>query len=73
VAYIRSFIAGVFGSIVAVFVWILVNVLIAFFPSVVFNAGSGGFGLVLMSGEVAVAAIVGFVMAFYWQFRRSGR
>jgi hypothetical protein len=74
VIYFKSVLTGILAAVVAVFVWIVVTVIIGFIPLVGgINEGSGGVGFVIMSNDVALAAIFGFVMGFFWRLRRLRR
>jgi hypothetical protein len=70
--YFKSLLAGLVAALVAIGVWILVNAML----SLSFarnNAGFGSVGFAINSGEVFLASLFGFLMGFFWRFRRFRR
>lgn len=74
--YIRSIGAGIVGSVVAVFLFLLIEVLsFALALGWPGGSGSGGIGAVSVGvwpGPILVA-VSGFVLGFWWEFRKRSR
>jgi hypothetical protein len=73
--YFKSVLVGLIGAVIAAVLWILVS-FTAFVPMVIErfteSSGSAGIGAVSIgSGEILLAALIGFVVAGLWAFRRS--
>jgi len=71
--YIKSFLFGIGGAIVASVLWILIAfVLPIFVPYLIGRIrGTGGAsGAHLTSDSVAIAAFLGFVVGFGWEWSR---
>ena len=68
--------AGLLGSVIGVFGWIVIQILpLAITLASLRRSGSGGIGAVsvgLWPGP-AIAAVVGFVLGFWWHRRRQSR
>jgi hypothetical protein len=74
--YIKSILIGVAGAVVAVVLWILVSFVLPLFGPMLFarftSSGSAGTSVVGISEQsVILAAVVGFLIAAAWAFRRS--
>ena len=71
--YAKSFLFGIGGAIVAALFWIVVSfVLPIFMPMLVarmLNRG-GASGASITTDSILLAALVGFVAAAWWAFRR---
>jgi len=71
--YAKSFLFGIGGAIVAALFWIVVSfVLPIFMPMLVarmLNRG-GASGPSISSDSILLAALVGFIAAAWWGFRR---
>jgi hypothetical protein len=75
---IKSLGAGLIGAITAVVAWVLVVMVLPAIVRYSFAryryAGSGGLGFVITSINVLIVmlvAVLGFVLAFWWTFRRG--
>jgi hypothetical protein len=73
--YVKSFLVGIGGAVVAAVLWIVVSfVLPIFMPMLVrrtLNRG-GASGASITSDSILLAALVGFVAAAWWGLRRFG-
>jgi predicted Na+-dependent transporter len=78
--YLKSILAGIAAAVAASVLWILavfiIPILIQFFMSR--DTGSGGIGSVSVavlvdSGSVLAAALVGFAIGFFWELRRLSK
>jgi type II secretory pathway component PulF len=77
--YLKSTLVGIVAAVAASVLWILLvfvlPILIPFLMSR--NTGSGGIGAVsvgvLDSGLVLAAALVGFAIGFFWEYRRLSK
>jgi hypothetical protein len=72
--YLKSALFGIVGAIAASVLWILaVFVLPILIPSLLSRLGggdgSGAAGSTITSNSILVAALIGFVAAFFWKFR----
>ena len=71
--YIKSFLFGIGGAIVASVLWIVVTFVIPIYVPYVIGRvrGVGGISSAyLSSGSVLAAALLGFVVAFAWEWSR---
>ena len=75
---IKSLGAGLLGAVTAVVVWVLAATVLPAIVRYSFTrdryAGSGAIGFVITSVNVLivmVVAILGFVLGFWWTFRRG--
>jgi hypothetical protein len=71
--YLKSIVAGIVAAVAVAVLWILaVFVFPILIPLIMSRvSGSGGIGIVSIgSDSILIAALVGFVSGFYWQFRR---
>ncbi len=71
--FFKSVIAGILAAPIAVVFWVFAGIAIQLLGLSLTDAGSGGFGFIVMSGEIVLAAIAGFALGFTWQFRRLKR
>ena len=71
--YLKSLIAGIVFAPIAVIIWVFAGIAFQRLWLSLTDAGSGGFGFIVMSGELMFAAIAGFALGFAWQFRRLKR
>jgi len=75
VIYVKSFVIGITGGIVAVLLWVLVSFIVPMFgPMLVgrlLNRG-GVAGASIGSGSIVLAALIGFITAACWALRRYG-
>ena len=67
--YLKSILVGLVASVVAVVVWVLIVVIL----SLSVNEGGGSLGFIIMSRDIYIAAIFGFMMGCYWRFRHLRR
>ena len=71
--YLTSALVGIAAAVAASVIWIVATLVLPmaapFLVSRTFGAGGGG-GTV-GSGSILIAAIIGFISGFYWQFRRA--
>jgi len=76
VVYIKSVLFGIGGAIVASVLWILIAfVLPIFVPYLIgrIRGASGVSGAYLTSDSVVIAAFLGFVVGFGWEWSRLRR
>ena len=74
--YIKSILVGIVAAVAVAVLWVLTifvgPVVIPFLISRITN--SGGIGAASIgSGSILAAGLIGFVIGFYWQFRRLSR
>jgi hypothetical protein len=73
--YVKSFLAGICGAVVAVVLWVLVSVVLPASNSLVITNGAGAGAIasdtVISEGSVLLAALTGFVIAAAWSLKRS--
>jgi hypothetical protein len=71
--YLKSFLFGIGGAVLASVVWITATlVLPIFLPYVIARfsgTGGGSFGSV-GSGSILIAALIGFIIAYAWAWHR---
>ena len=74
--YLQSILVGLITAVVASLLWIVavfvLPIVIPFLISRITNSGGVGFASV-GSGSILAAGLVGFVIGFYWQFRRLSK
>jgi hypothetical protein len=74
---LRSTLFGLTTAILAVVVWIVVKFVLPIWVPYLFsrfsNDGVGGATATISSGSILIAAILGFVLGFFWRFRRLSR
>jgi hypothetical protein len=72
--YLKSFLVGIGGAIVAALLWIVVAFLLPlYWPMLVdrYFLNRGGFGAAsISSGSVLLAALIGFIAAAWWGLHR---
>lgn len=72
-AYLKSFMFGLGGAVLASVLWLIVTLILPMFLPFLFaritGAGGGSFGSV-GSGSILLAALIGFVLAFGWTWHR---
>ena len=80
--YLKSFLVGIVGAIVAVVLWIVVSLVLPLFVPMLIDRSSipmlidpirnsGGVGFASVdSNSILLAALVGFVIAAWWAARR---
>jgi hypothetical protein len=75
--YLKTVFAGVAGAVVVSVLWIVVAfvgpIVIAIAMARLSGAGAAGVGVSINSGSILLAALVGFVVGSYWQFRRVSK
>jgi hypothetical protein len=75
--YFKGIVAGIIGALIAAVGWIVIALFLPIAAQILIdrfsNDNFGGGGAVVSSGSVLLAALLGFVAAFYWQFRRSSK
>lgn len=69
---------GAIAGVSAAVLWVLVAFVMPIWVPVLLSrlssdGGSGAFSAYITSGSILLAALVGFVLGFYWEFRRLGR
>lgn len=73
--YVKSVLAGIAGALLASIGWIVVSFILPIAVPILLsrfsNEGAGGSGAVIGSGSILLAALLGFIAGFYWQFRRA--
>jgi hypothetical protein len=72
--YVKSFLIGLVGAIFTAVLWILVSFILPVFGRMAVDQfmGRGGTSdAVIGSGSILLAALIGFVIAAGWAFRRS--
>jgi len=75
VIYVKSFVIGIAGGIVAAVLWVLVSFIVPVFAPMLVGRllKSGGVaGASIGSGSIVLAALVGFITAACWALRRYG-
>ena len=72
---VKAVAVGIGAAVVAPILWILGRVALPIATAVLEspNAGAGAIGVAVDSGELLVPAVVGFVLGFGWQLRRTSR
>jgi hypothetical protein len=73
--YLKSVLVGIAAAIAAAGLWIfgvfIAPLVIPFLISRITNSAGAGIGAAYVgSTSILVAAVVGFLAGFYWQFRR---
>jgi hypothetical protein len=71
--YLKSFLFGLGGAAVGVVFWITIAFILPVFgPYVIarLRGTGGGSGASIGSGSVLIAALVGFAIAFAWEWHR---
>jgi hypothetical protein len=72
--YVRTLLVGLCGAVVAAALWILVAFIVPLFLPMLIarirNTG-GTAGAVIGSDSILLAALVGFVLAAVWTYRRG--
>ena len=74
--YFKSILVGLIAALAAAVLWVLTilvaEIAVPFLISRITNSGGVGAAEV-GSGSILTAALVGFVIGFYWQFRRLSK
>ena len=72
---LRNLAAGILGAILGILVWLIAVLVIplawAFARTSLDNAGVGAFFVSFGTGSVAIVAIAGFGVGYYWSARRT--
>ena len=71
--YLKSFLCGIGGAVVAVVLWIIVKVILPMYvPYLIARVrGTGGISTgYIDSGSILLAALIGFIIAFAWEWYR---
>ena len=76
--YFKSILVGIIAAVVAsvigVFAVFVAPIALAFLVSRFASNGSAGIGAVSIgSGSILVVAVLGFLLGFFWTFRRAAR
>ena len=72
-AYLKSFLFGIGGAVLAVVLWITVKVILPMYvPYLIARVtGTGGISTgYIGSGSILLAALIGFIIAFAWAWYR---
>ena len=72
-AYLKSFLFGIGGAVLAVVLWITVKVILPMYvPYLIARIrGTGGISTgYIGSGSILLAALIGFIIAFAWAWYR---
>ena len=73
VVYLKTFLVGIGGSVVAMLLWITCALFLPIYLPFLISrvTGTGGVGAAyIRSGSVLVAALIGFVIGAAWEMRR---
>ena len=71
--YLKSVLVGIGGAVLASVLWIILAVVVALYlPYAIARIkGTGGFSSASVgSGSVLIAALIGFIIAFAWEWHR---
>jgi hypothetical protein len=72
--YLKSFLFGIGGAVLGVVLWITVAFILPLFGPYVIarlrGTGSGGSAGYVGSGSILIAALIGFAIAFAWEWHR---
>jgi hypothetical protein len=71
--FLKSLLTGIIAALVALIAWIAFRLVQSVVQSMQIGAGAVSIGIFLDQIEVLAAALIGFVVGFYWQFRRLHR
>ena len=72
-AYLKTFLVGIGGSVVAMLLWITFALFLPIYLPFLISrvTGTGGMGAAYVrSGSVLVAALIGFIIGAVWEMRR---
>jgi hypothetical protein len=76
--YLKSLLVGVVAAVITSVLWVLVVLILpVFLPFLISRfaggGGSGGGAARVGSGSILAVALAGFLLGFFWTFRRTAR
>ena len=72
-AYLKSLLLGVGGAVIAAVLWLIVALVVPLYGPYLLARlrGTGGVSSgYVSSGSILLAALIGFILAFVWEWRR---